>query len=222
MNVIQITIVVCAIKYSKRRYTIAHLRRAHKMKFTPLTSRPNLKTTPNPDDPRNHCDSCNWTFKPTSQYRLHLKRVHNIIRASSRPTPNPNISPDINDLNFYCKSCQYGFKCRSTYRMHLRGVHKIELESLLKQPIYDPTISNEDTKDPTNTSCVICKIKYSRKSYYRKHMEKVHKDGKNTPVRRIRSTNNVNIRPDLNDPNVTVQCAKDVTQLAKVIIVISI
>lgn len=79
--------------------------------------------------------------------------------------------------------------------------NKMKLQSLVKQPIHDPTISVNDTKNPSNASCTIFKLKYTSKYAYRQHMKLVHKDGKNIPVRsRLRKIVNPNIQPNPNDP----------------------
>lgn len=118
-----------------------------------------------------------------------------------RTTPNPNISPGIGDPNFYCRSCQSNYKTGADYRDHLRHVHKMKLSPLKKRTAIDPNISDADTKNPNNTSCAICKFTYSSTTQYRKHMEKFHKDGKNTPLKRSVRMSNRNIKPDPNDSN---------------------
>lgn len=72
---------------------------------------------------------------------------------------------------------------------------------IVKQPIFDPTISVEATKNPNNTSCPICKFNYSRKDYYQLHMKKVHKNSINTPSVGMKCVSDPNIQPDPNDPN---------------------
>lgn len=109
----------------------------------------------------------------------------------------------MNDSNFYCKSCQYSYKSSTVYREHLKNVHKMEQTSLRKKAPFDPTISEADTKNPENTSCIICKRKYSSRNSYQYHMKHIHKEITITPIRTRRSTiiTNPNIQPDPNDSN---------------------
>lgn len=135
-------------------------------------------------------------------YIHHLERIHRmIIPRLPKPTQNPNVLPDVDDPNFYCKSCQFKYKSRAIYRYHLRQTHKMELTLLVKQSIVDPTISVADTKNPNNTCCAICKIKYCRRTYYQQHMKKFHKDERDIPVNRGRKIPPSNIQPDPNDLN---------------------
>lgn len=164
--------------FKSRRIYRWHLKNHHKMDLTPLRPKPDLNITPSLNNSSNHCDSCNWTLASERTYRQLLEPVHDIIIPRKKAMPNPNILPNINDLNFYCNSCQLTYSSRSEYRRHLKRIHKTEIAPLVQQPIYDPTISVDDTKNPNNTSCAICKLIYSNKQRYQKHMKTIHKDGK--------------------------------------------
>lgn len=83
-------------------------------------------------------------------------------------------------------------------------MHDISLPPLIRQQtaIFDPTISLDDTHDLKNTSCTIRKIKYGSRKYYQQHMNKYHKNGKDTPITtRTKTAVDPNIQSDPNDPN---------------------
>lgn len=109
--------------------------------------------------------------------------------------------PDINDLNLFCKSCQLNYKTRADYRVHLRAVHKMKLTPLLKKAVFDPTISVNDTSDPKNAGCVICKRRYCSRPTYLRHMRNIHKNDGNESAHNLNTKTNHNIQPDPNDPN---------------------
>lgn len=194
---------VCNKAYKTANEYRKHLRKIHNMDLTPLKPRPNFSIAPNPNNASNHCDSCNWTLSPKPHYRRHLITVHKLVLPELKRSPlNPDILPDIHDPNFYCKSCKVKLKSRRRYRNHLKCVYKMELEPIAKPRIYDPTISVNDTKKADNTSCVICKFKYSTQKYHKRHTEIFHKDGRNTPIKNGPRRRGVNphIQPDPNDP----------------------
>lgn len=113
-----------------------------------------------------------------------------------------NIPPDVNDPNCYCKSCQTKYKSRQTYRFHLKNTDNIVITRPRRQPLFDPTMSVDDTKHLNNASCAICKFTYISRYQYRLHMKRIHQVGRNnTPVHRIISIANPSIQPDPNDPN---------------------
>lgn len=155
-----------------------HLKFTHKVELTPLTPTPNLNITPNPSNASNHCDSCSWTFKTRDGYISHLEAVHKMtLPKAQRAIPNPTISPDIDDPIFFCKSCQLNYQTRTNYRTRVRSVHKLQSPPLTKKSIFAPNISITDTQKLNNTTCGICKIKYSSRRYYQQHWEKFHSDG---------------------------------------------
>lgn len=87
-------------------------------------------------------------------------------------------------------------------------MRKLELAPLHRAALFDPTISIDDTKNPNNTSCVICKMKYSSIKSFQSHMRNYHSDGRNTPVDRSkhvgckrRKSVNPNIQSDPTDPS---------------------
>lgn len=116
-------------------------------------------------------------------------------------TPDPNILPDIDDPNFYCKSCQAQYASCKNYRIHLRRVHGLKLVPLRKKSTFDSTISVDDTKNPKDTTCIICKLRYSSRTGYQTHMKNTHKDGRSIPVNRAIIIPNSRIQPDPDDSN---------------------
>lgn len=183
------------------------LQRTHKMHLTRLNAKCNPNISPDPNNVDNYCNSCNWTYSSRKNYLSHLKDKHNII--SQKLVPGPNILSDVDDPNFYCKSCESKSKNHSLYRTHVQRVHKMQLTPSLKQPTFDLSITIEGTKNPKNTSCAIC-----RKDSYQKHMEKVHKDGKNTPGIGLKCISDPNIQPD---PMVQIIIAAHVKDNTKII-----
>lgn len=150
---------------------------------------------PDEFDPNNYCIVCHRTYLSKVLFSTHLRRKHRISRKARR---NSDIRPDINDPNFYCNSCQYSYKSRAIYREHLKNLHQMELIPLVKQPVYDSTISVSDTKNPKNTSYIFCRRKYNSRRSYRGHMLYIHKD--TTRIRRTAIITNTNVQPDPNNP----------------------
>lgn len=196
---------ICNKVSQKRKYYRIHLKSAHKMKLTPLIPKPDFSITPDPNNSSNHCDSYNRTFDTITAYRRHLKNVHKII---IRRWDKVDILPDVDDTNFYCKACQVKCKTSKIYRTHLRNIHKMKLTPRIRQPIYDPTISAAELQNPSNTSCVICKLKLSSKQLYRQHMLNIHLTERKTPINTIKSISNPNIEPDPMIPIFTARLVK--------------
>lgn len=89
----------------------------------------------------------------------------------------------------------------------------MNLVPLIKKPTFDPAISPNDTKNPNNTTCMICKFRYSSQQTYQKHMKNIHKDVSETPVHRTTTLTNSKIQPDPNDLTFSVDHVKGSTQL---------
>lgn len=191
--------IVCNIVFKSRNIYRQHLKNIHKMDVTPLKRTPEGNISPDPHNVKNYCDSCNWPFPSSKKYHYHLKCVRKILQ---RPKiPNLNILPDTDDPNFYCRSSQLKYKTRCTYNKHLQFIYKMELKPLRKKTVFNTTISINNTKNPNNASCFICKHRYSSKGNYQKHTMIVHKDGINMLVNRPKTMCNPDINPDPSDPN---------------------
>jgi hypothetical protein len=199
---------LCNRTYPNKKQYRVHLKKVHKMTLTFPTQRQrqiNTDIPPDPNNPNFNCDSCSFTYSCKSAYLRHLKGAHKMSFAPQRlpriKSFDLNIIPDHNDPNFYCRSCQVHYKRFQHFRRHIQSIHKIKLEPLRKKRIiFDPSITPNNTRDPGNTSCTICRIDYRSIMTYNHHMKTVHKNGNKKAVKGI-SRVNPNVKPDADDPN---------------------
>lgn len=94
MNPILTFIVMCAVRLFESYKTTGNMWQ-ETIKWT-LKITSDLYISPDPNNAKHHCYSCNWTYFSQSNYFRHLERVHEmIITKTPRPTRrNPNILPD--------------------------------------------------------------------------------------------------------------------------------
>lgn len=110
----------------------------------------------------------------------------------------PELQPDPKDPNFYCKVCRRKYRGKKNFRFHLQYIHFMKLEDSHMPKVYPDMVV--DVNDPYNTCCIYCKTQYSDGDHYRRHMKKVHKNGRTKPVKGKPQVN-PHIIPDLYDPN---------------------